>query len=228
MLESRISGSNECTEQSLPALRMKPETDLADFWCGCSRDRCCARASLVRRLQRQSAVDANDPDRCLLPWFYLECARTHRSSVADDDQSPRRIARRRLLDPRARRAAKTMRWERSCSKSIRLAKPCACNASAPLKQPRCCARSWREIDVAVFTFDPERRLRLVNRAGEILLGQPIDKLLGQQRKRSRARRLLDVDEDAPLTLSVSRRVRAMGRSPKHLSRTAVCRTSCWC
>src|SRR5436853_7798966 len=36
-----------------------------------------------------------------------------------------------------------------------------------------------EIDVAVFTFDPERRLRLVNRAGENLLGQPIDKLLGR-------------------------------------------------
>src|SRR5205814_6324430 len=29
-----------------------------------------------------------------------------------------------------------------------------------------------EIDVAIFTFDPERCLRLVNRAGETLLGQP--------------------------------------------------------
>ena len=38
-----------------------------------------------------------------------------------------------------------------------------------------------EIDVAVFTFDPERRLRLVNRAGEDLLGQPMDKLLGRRR-----------------------------------------------
>src|SRR5256885_24220 len=36
-----------------------------------------------------------------------------------------------------------------------------------------------EIDVAVFTFDPDRRLRLVNRAGENLLGQPMDKLLGR-------------------------------------------------
>src|SRR5438874_11348558 len=35
-----------------------------------------------------------------------------------------------------------------------------------------------EIDVAIFTFDPERRLRLINRAGEILLGQSMDKLLG--------------------------------------------------
>jgi two-component system nitrogen regulation sensor histidine kinase NtrY len=36
-----------------------------------------------------------------------------------------------------------------------------------------------EIDVAVFTFDPERRLRLVNRAGENLLGNTMDKLLGR-------------------------------------------------
>src|SRR5438552_14789169 len=33
-----------------------------------------------------------------------------------------------------------------------------------------------EIDVAIFTFDPERRLRLINRAGETLLTRPMDKL----------------------------------------------------
>src|SRR5581483_10302584 len=36
-----------------------------------------------------------------------------------------------------------------------------------------------EIDVAVFTFDGAQRLRLVNRAGERLLGQPADQLLGR-------------------------------------------------
>jgi len=36
-----------------------------------------------------------------------------------------------------------------------------------------------EIDVAVFTFDPEERLRLVNRAGERLLSQNIERLLGK-------------------------------------------------
>jgi PAS domain S-box-containing protein len=36
-----------------------------------------------------------------------------------------------------------------------------------------------EIDVAVFAFDGERRLRLVNRAGERLLGQHSDRLLGK-------------------------------------------------
>ncbi|MCW5977042.1 MAG: PAS domain-containing protein [Bryobacteraceae bacterium] len=36
-----------------------------------------------------------------------------------------------------------------------------------------------EIDVAVFTFDDEQRLRLVNRAGERLLNQPAERLLGR-------------------------------------------------
>jgi nitrogen fixation/metabolism regulation signal transduction histidine kinase len=35
-----------------------------------------------------------------------------------------------------------------------------------------------EIDVAVFTFDHERRLRLVNRAGQRLLARPAERLLG--------------------------------------------------
>jgi len=37
-----------------------------------------------------------------------------------------------------------------------------------------------EIDVAVFTFDAALRLRLVNRAGERLLGQPAERLLGRE------------------------------------------------
>src|SRR5438128_5651931 len=36
-----------------------------------------------------------------------------------------------------------------------------------------------EIDVAIFTFDPERRLRVINRAGETLLARPMDKLVGK-------------------------------------------------
>jgi two-component system nitrogen regulation sensor histidine kinase NtrY len=35
-----------------------------------------------------------------------------------------------------------------------------------------------EIDVAVLTFDAQQRLRLINRAGERLLGQPAERLLG--------------------------------------------------
>src|ERR1700737_2955548 len=58
-----------------------------------------------------------------------------------------------------------------------------------------------EIDVAVFTFDPDRRLRLVNRAGENLLGQPMDKLLGRNADDLGLAACYDVDEDEPLTLS---------------------------
>src|SRR6202795_2157861 len=58
-----------------------------------------------------------------------------------------------------------------------------------------------EIDVAVFTFDPDRRLRLVNRAGEDLLGQPMDKLLGRRARDLGLEVCLDANEDAPLTLS---------------------------
>jgi two-component system nitrogen regulation sensor histidine kinase NtrY len=36
-----------------------------------------------------------------------------------------------------------------------------------------------EIEVAIFTFDGEQRLRLVNRAGERLLAQPAERLLGR-------------------------------------------------
>ncbi|MDQ6861746.1 MAG: ATP-binding protein [Verrucomicrobiota bacterium] len=58
-----------------------------------------------------------------------------------------------------------------------------------------------EIDVCVFTFDTERRLRLVNRAGEHLLAQPIDKLLGRRASDLGLDNVLDADQDAPLTLS---------------------------
>jgi PAS domain S-box-containing protein len=39
-------------------------------------------------------------------------------------------------------------------------------------------RVIEEIDVAVFAFDHAQRLRLVNRGGERLLGQPVERLLG--------------------------------------------------
>lgn len=58
-----------------------------------------------------------------------------------------------------------------------------------------------EIEVSVFTFDPDRRLRLVNRAGEDLLAQPIDKLLGRSAKDLGLEQVFDVDQDEPLSLS---------------------------
>jgi nitrogen fixation/metabolism regulation signal transduction histidine kinase len=58
-----------------------------------------------------------------------------------------------------------------------------------------------EIDVSVFTFDPERRLRLVNRAGEDLLQRPIDKVLGRKASELGLEVVLEADEDVPLTLA---------------------------
>ena len=58
-----------------------------------------------------------------------------------------------------------------------------------------------EIDVAVFTFDPDRRLRLVNRTGENLLGQPMDKLLGRSAGELGLAACYEIDQDEPLTLS---------------------------
>jgi two-component system nitrogen regulation sensor histidine kinase NtrY len=58
-----------------------------------------------------------------------------------------------------------------------------------------------EIDVAVFTFDPERRLRLVNRAGENLLARAMDKLLGRKADNLGLAVCLDANQDEPLTLS---------------------------
>ena len=76
-----------------------------------------------------------------------------------------------------------------------------------------------EIDVAVFTFDPERRLRLVNRAGENLAASRWINCSGDVRVISGCRCLLDADEDAPLTLDVSGRHRTLGRAPEHFPGT---------
>lgn len=58
-----------------------------------------------------------------------------------------------------------------------------------------------EIDVAIFTFDPERRLRLINRAGETLLGRPMDKLLGRTAQELGLQACFSADDDEPLTLN---------------------------
>jgi two-component system nitrogen regulation sensor histidine kinase NtrY len=58
-----------------------------------------------------------------------------------------------------------------------------------------------EIDVAIFTFDPERRLRLINRAGETLLGRPMDKLLGKTAQDLGLHACFSADDDEPLTLN---------------------------
>jgi two-component system, NtrC family, nitrogen regulation sensor histidine kinase NtrY len=50
---------------------------------------------------------------------------------------------------------------------------------AALEATALLAKVMTEIDLAVFTFDGKQKLRLVNRAGERLLGQPQERLLGR-------------------------------------------------
>lgn len=58
-----------------------------------------------------------------------------------------------------------------------------------------------EIDVAVMAFDHEEKLRIVNRAGERLLGQPAERLIGRKAAELRLQEALH--GVAPRTLEVS-------------------------
>ena len=62
-------------------------------------------------------------------------------------------------------------------------------------------RVIEEIDVAVFAFDPDGTLRIVNRRAEQLLGQPADRLIG--RNASELRLTETLSGIAPRTLEVS-------------------------
>lgn len=62
-----------------------------------------------------------------------------------------------------------------------------------------------EIDVAVFAFDEEDRLRLVNRAGESLLGQPRERLLGQEAGELGLGEALDGEGESPRDLAFAGR-----------------------
>jgi two-component system nitrogen regulation sensor histidine kinase NtrY len=58
-----------------------------------------------------------------------------------------------------------------------------------------------EIDVAVFAFDPERKLRLVNRAGERILSRPSSRLIGRQAVELGLADWLDQDPTDPVERS---------------------------
>ncbi len=66
-----------------------------------------------------------------------------------------------------------MREVNALAQTLREQRLGALEASALLR------KVMEEIDVAVFAFDAERRLQLVNRAGERTLGRPVERLLGR-------------------------------------------------
>jgi len=69
-------------------------------------------------------------------------------------------------------------------------------------------RVMEEIDVAIFAFDAAVRLRLVNRAGERLLGSPAERLLGETAESLGLTRCLDAPTPCTLELTFQGR---MGR-----------------
>jgi two-component system nitrogen regulation sensor histidine kinase NtrY len=82
-----------------------------------------------------------------------------------------------------------------------------------------------EIDSAIFAFDDDGKLRLVNREGERLLGQPLERLLGRDATalgldvylRDDAPRTLDLSNDAGVTRwEVRRRAFRQDGLPHHL------------
>jgi nitrogen fixation/metabolism regulation signal transduction histidine kinase len=81
-------------------------------------------------------------------------------------------------DSSVRGARRARRAGRRCAKSIRWAAHCASSASA-MEATTLLRTVMREIAVAIFAFDENQRLRLVNRAGERLLAAPAERLLGQ-------------------------------------------------
>ena len=133
---------------------------LALLWTGgYTRRRCAGPLALV----------------VVVPWLggRLRAARAGGARAADHRQPAGGPARGRLLDPRRPGAAQprdalgeALAEVNSLADTLARQRTGAVEASALL------AKVMAEIDVAVFAFDGQRRLRLVNRAGERLLGQP--------------------------------------------------------
>jgi nitrogen fixation/metabolism regulation signal transduction histidine kinase len=83
-----------------------------------------------------------------------------------------------------------------------------------------------EIDVAVFTFDGEQRLRLVNRAGEKLLAQPSERSPGRSAAELNLAECLQGDASRTLQIAFPGAIGA-GECGGVLSASRACRTSCW-
>ena len=107
------------------------------------------------------------------------------------------------------------------SKTLRDQRLGALEASALLR------KVMEEIEVAVFAFDNENKLRLVNVAGEQLLGMPSERMIG---KTADALELAHLLEGAALrTLDANfPGARAAGKSAVRPSARAASRTSCSC
>ena len=115
-------------------------------------------------------MDSHARDRRIRVWLYREHARASHPSLANNDELLAAL-REGDYSIRARGArendalGEALLEINELGETLRLQRLGAFEATALLRT------IMAEIDVAVFTFDPERKLRLVNRAGENLLGQ---------------------------------------------------------
>ncbi len=75
-----------------------------------------------------------------------------------------------------------------------------------------------EIDVAVFAFDGEDRLRLVNRAGERLLGRPSERVLNDRAEALGLGEYLGGNETQTVQANLRSRRGPLGNSPHAISR----------
>ena len=75
-----------------------------------------------------------------------------------------------------------------------------------------------EIDVAVFAFDGEQQLRLVNRAGERLLNEPAERLLVDRRSMLGLSQYLEGEAQRTVQRTFPGRNGALGHQPQHVSR----------
>ncbi len=75
-----------------------------------------------------------------------------------------------------------------------------------------------EINVAVFAFDSEHRLRLVNRAGERMLNEPAERILGTDAESAGPGRNTSTVIRSERSSALSLRNRPLGHQPQHISR----------
>ncbi len=183
--------------------------------------------AVAGRLYVASAVDADRPDR--RGWLGFCCALRERvasplrtlasllEAMREGDYSirARGIEKRRCL-------GEVMQQVNAMAPRLRAQRLGALEATALLR------KVMEEIDVAIFAFDGEQRLRLVNRAGERLLIEPSERLLDASRRSCwDLGRFLEGEAQRTDAADVSRRNGALGIEPQLCFAKADCRISWW-
>ena len=183
----------------------------------------------TRRLHAEGPVDAHASSSSAC-WFgsRVVAARPRRLSAADAGEPAGRAARR--ATSRSARAAQRARRSarRSDDRGQRAGRHAARAAAGRARSHRAAAHGDGGDRRRRLRVRPERRLRLVNRAGERLLGRPPSSCSAGPPTSSGWRRAWTASAPRVVERRVSRRRPAGGRCGARRSARAGCRTSCWC